>query len=457
MQWAAELERLAEAADQSGLDAIGADDGFATEVATDRLLQRFPGQLPIVVDRHFAGFVYFVSVLSEVASVKKTRVNVRELRVEPVRIPKAATVVTARLRRRIVSGDLEHGGSLPNESELMRHYEVSRPTVREALRILESESLIAVNRGANGGARVQRPDVSVTARHAALSGLRTQQTPLADVFEARCVIEPAAVGLLAANRTDEDLDVLRQSHEGLLALADDPVGFPVAAAQFHLQVVELAGNRTLALFGRIMLDIVETHNRAIFSVRPADGAQVGRANQEHAELLSHVEERNRRGRGGVLGTTPDQRNALRPRDPRRRHDHQPGRVDVLIRSGHVDLDVDGHAVGQDVEHGGTLACLLDELLELGRLVPAHLEADLDPTKAPAYLVRQPEDAEQVDVTLERRLDLRQRHSPGGCDVGQTRRQAGRQSVKDELDRRHATVTADEHRRMVGVDHVHSLV
>ena len=208
--------------------------------------------------------------------------------VEPVRIPKAAAVVAARLRRRIVSGNLEHAGSLPNESELMRHYEVSRPTVREALRILESESLIAVKRGANGGAKVQRPDVAVTARHAAL-WLRTQQTPLADVFEARRVIEPAAVGLLAANRTDEDLDVLRQSHERLLARADDPVAFPSEAAQFHQQVVELAGNRTLALFGRIMLDIVDTHNRAIFNVRPADHGQVERANREHAELLAHVE------------------------------------------------------------------------------------------------------------------------------------------------------------------------
>ena len=122
----------------------------------------------------------------------------------------------------------------------MRHFEVSRPTVREALRILESESLIAVKRGANGGAKVERPDVSVTARHAAL-WLRTQQTPLADVFEARRVIEPAAAGLLAANRTDEDLEALRQSHERLLALADDPVAFPSAAAQFHLDVVEFRG------------------------------------------------------------------------------------------------------------------------------------------------------------------------------------------------------------------------
>jgi DNA-binding FadR family transcriptional regulator len=216
---------------------------------------------------------------------------VTEQVVEPVRIPKAAAVVAARLRRRIVSGDLEHGGSLPNESQLMRHFEVSRPTVREALRILESESLIAVKRGANGGAKVQRPDVSVTARHAAL-WLRTQQTPLVDVFEARRVIEPAAAGLLAANRTDDNLQVLRQSHERLLALADDAVAFPSAAAQFHLQVVELAGNRTLALFGRIMLDIVDTHNRAIFDVRPPDGSQVERANREHAELLAHVEARD---------------------------------------------------------------------------------------------------------------------------------------------------------------------
>ena len=211
--------------------------------------------------------------------------------VEPVRIPKAAAVVAARLRRRIVSGDLEHGGSLPNESELMRHFEVSRPTVREALRILESESLIAVKRGANGGAKVQRPDVSVTARHAAL-WLRTQQTPLADVFEARCVIEPAAVGLLAANRTDEDLEVLRQSHERLLALADDPVAFPVGGG-----AVPPAGGRVGGQphAGPVRADHAghRRHPQPGDLRRAAAGRRAGRAGEpEHAELLAHVEARD---------------------------------------------------------------------------------------------------------------------------------------------------------------------
>ena len=76
---------------------------------------------------------------------------------QPVKVPKAASLVAASLRRRIVLGDLGEGDALPNETELMRFYEVSRPTLREALRILETESLISVKRGARGGARVVRP------------------------------------------------------------------------------------------------------------------------------------------------------------------------------------------------------------------------------------------------------------------------------------------------------------
>src|SRR5215216_4502464 len=109
--------------------------------------------------------------------------------------PKAAVAVAAGLRRRIVLGDLPEGAALPNETELMSQYEVSRPTLREALRILETESLISVKRGAGGGARVVHPEPSVAARHAA-TALRIQGTTLADVFTARSIIEPAAVDLL---------------------------------------------------------------------------------------------------------------------------------------------------------------------------------------------------------------------------------------------------------------------
>ena len=72
---------------------------------------------------------------------------------DKVRVPKVAELVAAEIRRLIVRGEVEEGAALLPESELMVEFGVSRPTLREAFRILESESLISVTRGSRGGAR----------------------------------------------------------------------------------------------------------------------------------------------------------------------------------------------------------------------------------------------------------------------------------------------------------------
>src|SRR5258708_26038444 len=58
-----------------------------------------------------------------------------------VRSPKTAELVAGTLRRMVVDGQLKDGDFLPNEAELMAHFAVSRPTLREAVRVLESEPL----------------------------------------------------------------------------------------------------------------------------------------------------------------------------------------------------------------------------------------------------------------------------------------------------------------------------
>ena len=73
----------------------------------------------------------------------------------PVRVPKMAELVAARLRRMIVRGELVEGDALPSETALMEEFAVSRPTLREAFRVLESESLINVRRGARGAGPVR--------------------------------------------------------------------------------------------------------------------------------------------------------------------------------------------------------------------------------------------------------------------------------------------------------------
>ncbi len=58
------------------------------------------------------------------------------------RVPKTAELVAAELRRKIVRGELAEGDALPSEAALMAEFAVSRPTLREAFRVLESESLM---------------------------------------------------------------------------------------------------------------------------------------------------------------------------------------------------------------------------------------------------------------------------------------------------------------------------
>src|ERR1051325_1239182 len=126
----------------------------------------------------------------------------------PVKVPKTAELVATQLRNQIVRGELKEGDALPPETNLMEQFGVSRPTLREAFRVLESEALITVRRGSRGGARIDVPNDSVAARYAGLV-LQYRGATWADVLEARAVIEPPCAGLLAARRTTEDLRRLR--------------------------------------------------------------------------------------------------------------------------------------------------------------------------------------------------------------------------------------------------------
>ena len=65
------------------------------------------------------------------------------------RIPKMAQVVAAELRAKILQGEFKPGHSLLSEATLMEQYDVSRPTLREALRLLEAQDLISVRRGSH--------------------------------------------------------------------------------------------------------------------------------------------------------------------------------------------------------------------------------------------------------------------------------------------------------------------
>lgn len=184
-----------------------------------------------------------------------------------VKVPKASELVAANLRRQIITGELQPGELLPNEAVLMQQFGVSRPTLREAFRILESEAIITVLRGARGGGRVLEPDGSVAARYMGIL-LQYQGTPLSDVYRARTEIEVSAVGMVASSRRKTVLRQLEALAEEAVEFVTDDDAFAEHDTKFHSTLVEAAGSTTLAALSKMLYQIIDAHNSIFIATHP---------------------------------------------------------------------------------------------------------------------------------------------------------------------------------------------
>ena len=173
-----------------------------------------------------------------------------------LRVPKAAELVAGRIRRAIVRGELKDGESLPSETQLMIDLGVSRPTVREGIRVLESQGLITVSRGARGGAKVTRPDSGIVASAAALA-LQMRGATIKDLYEARMLIEPPAAKLAAERRPKTAAKVLRPHVDHEFNIIGDPEAVTRAIADFHKLLMEQCGNETISMLGLALKDVFE--------------------------------------------------------------------------------------------------------------------------------------------------------------------------------------------------------
>jgi GntR family transcriptional regulator, transcriptional repressor for pyruvate dehydrogenase complex len=171
------------------------------------------------------------------------------------------------LRLLIVNGDLQDGELIGREPDLVERFGVSRPSLREALRILETEGLVEVVRGLRGGVVVRAPSQRMTARTAALV-LQSRNVPLVDVFEARSLLEPMAARVVASSRRRKAAAAeLRSLIVDQQEAIEDPDAFGEANAKFHERLVQLAGNQTLSILEEMLNEIVV---RAVTAVSRAE-------------------------------------------------------------------------------------------------------------------------------------------------------------------------------------------
>jgi DNA-binding FadR family transcriptional regulator len=210
---------------------------------------------------------------------------------EGVRAPKLSHLVAERLRSQIASGELVSGDTLPAEAELLRRFQVSRPTLREALRVLESEQLIQLGRGARNGALVLGPSISMAAQYGGLY-LATHGTTLGDIHQVRMLLEPPLASLLASRKDKRFLEDLQECiREEQLALKErDFVAVVGVTNDFHRRLVNLSDNRTLRLLAGMLHDIsVGLYPQLVLASRRGQGEtsaqRTEKSVESHARLV----------------------------------------------------------------------------------------------------------------------------------------------------------------------------
>jgi GntR family transcriptional repressor for pyruvate dehydrogenase complex len=164
----------------------------------------------------------------------------------PMQVPKASEVLANELRESILSGRFPEGTALPTERDMVIQTQMSRTTVREALRILEVQGLIRIKTGRSGGAFVRRPDGDSIANSVSLL-IRGRQIRMAALLETREGVEPVCARLASKYRTDEDLDRLEAANAAIAA--DGPVeDFLQANVDWHVAVAAASHNELLTGF-----------------------------------------------------------------------------------------------------------------------------------------------------------------------------------------------------------------
>jgi len=217
----------------------------------------------------------------------------RILRDRTVRIPKSGEVVADQIRTAIIRGELKDGDNLPAEADLIEAFEVSRPTIREAVRILESEGLITVSRGSRGGARVNAPTFEMVGRAAGVA-LQSMGATVGDLYEMRTIIEPAAARMAAERNGKAAAAVLRAHLEKELALVDDRLAATQAIAEFHRIMIEQCQNITLTMIAHALQGLVERHLHLAHRREPPQDLEMLEQRmrfglRSHAKLIELIE------------------------------------------------------------------------------------------------------------------------------------------------------------------------
>lgn len=189
----------------------------------------------------------------------------------------------------IVNGRFEPGSKLPSESELVASLQVSRSSIREAMRMLESRGVVQVRSGS--GAYVADEPFSFHAMGEAIEWLVMRKESLVQLLEVREVLEGFATNLLAARITDDILEKLRMNIEQQKDASHnspDADSLSDIGLEFHKIIARASGNQFADSFIQSIVTRLSCSNRAIVYVHGGSEAST----HEHTQILAALRDKN---------------------------------------------------------------------------------------------------------------------------------------------------------------------
>jgi GntR family transcriptional regulator, transcriptional repressor for pyruvate dehydrogenase complex len=213
----------------------------------------------------------------------------------PVSRVRTPELVLNRIEAKIASGALRAGERLPSERELAELLGVSRPVVREALRVLEARGAVRSQAGQGPGSgttidRVPRDALTRLLRvHTALGSF-----PLKDIVEVRVALERSIVVLACRNAQPHELTRMRAT---LLAMDEaevDAGGFNQLDIDFHVALADAGGNRLMSDLTRAICESVRVRFQVAVSAMAETGKDTwpcvrNRLRAEHQAVITAVE------------------------------------------------------------------------------------------------------------------------------------------------------------------------
>jgi len=229
-----------------------------------------------------------------------------------VRTPRVYEHIVEQIEQAIVDGRLRCGDRLPPERELVRQFRASRVAVREALRTLEHRGLVEVRHGSSGGHFVREVDGGLLRRDF-VTLLRLARVSVAQLTEARMILEPEIAALAAERATPDDVGALRETlrrRTEAVAAGESPRALDTG---FHRLVAAAAKNPVHTVLADAIMgieaDVVAPH--VAFSEE--DHGEIARAHLAILEAI--VARRADDARAAMAAHIEDVRHRLPPAEP----------------------------------------------------------------------------------------------------------------------------------------------